>query len=50
MGVEVSLKIYFFLLIPFVRNAEVSVSLGTGNNEHLEMPAFHEIAGNKYNK
>lgn len=45
VSVEVPLKIHFFLLIPFVRNAEVSVCLGTGNNEHLELLAFHRVAG-----
>lgn len=44
MGAELSLKIHFFL-VPFVRNAELSVGLGTGNNEHLEMPLFPGIAG-----
>lgn len=45
MGVEVSLKIHFFLLVPFVRNADVSVDLGSGNNEHLQLLLFRGIAG-----
>lgn len=45
MGAEVSPKIPFSLPVPFVRNAEVSVALGTGNNEHPEVPVFPGTAG-----